>query len=98
MLFVSLFRPTSEAAFSTETQRCIEQDGKMDEEQSSQKPGQFQFFTFLFCRSWMALVSFRKVRGLMVFHPFLKFMIAHLAAPDRRASSLLENCFASARI
>jgi hypothetical protein len=29
----------------------------------------------------MAFVSFRKVRGLIVFLPFLKFMIAHLATP-----------------
>jgi hypothetical protein len=58
----------------------------------------FQFFMLLFCRSWIALVSFRKVRSLMVFLPFLKFMIADLATPDRRESSLLENCFASLRI
>ena len=44
----------------------------------------------LFCRSWIALFSFRKVRGLIVFFPFLKFMIAHLATPDRRESSLFE--------
>ena len=30
------------------------------------------------CRSWMAFVSFRKVRGLIVFFPFLKF---HDCAP-----------------
>jgi len=30
----------------------------------------------------MAFVSFRKVRGLIVFFPFLKFMIALLATPD----------------
>ena len=53
---------------------------------------------FLFCRSRMAFVSFRNVSGLMVFLPFLKFIIALLATPDRRESSLLENCFASARI
>jgi hypothetical protein len=35
----------------------------------------------------MALVSFRKVRGLMVFLPFVKFMIAHRATPDWRESS-----------
>jgi hypothetical protein len=29
-------------------------------------------FTLLFCSSWIAFVSFRKVRGLMVFLPFLK--------------------------
>lgn len=46
----------------------------------------------------MARVSFRKVRGLIVFFPFLKLMIAHLATPDWRESSLLENCFASVRI
>jgi hypothetical protein len=40
-------------------------------------------FGLLFCRSRIARVSFRKVRGLMVFFPFLKFMIAHLATPDR---------------
>ena len=38
----------------------------------------------LFCRAWMAFVSFRKVRGLTVFLPFLKFMIADLATPDWR--------------
>jgi len=36
----------------------------------------------LFCRLWMAFVSFRKVRGLIVFLPLLKFMIADLAIPD----------------
>jgi hypothetical protein len=46
----------------------------------------------------MAFVSFRKVRGLMVFLPFLKFMIADLATPDWRQRRLLENCCASARI
>ena len=37
----------------------------------------FDSLCFLFCRLWIAFVSFRKVRGLMVFFPFLKFMIAH---------------------
>ena len=45
------------------------------------------FSGFLFCRSWMAFVSFRKVRGLIVFFPFLKFLIAHLATPDSREST-----------
>jgi hypothetical protein len=61
-------------------------------------PSLSQFFTSLFCRSWIALVSFRKVRGLMVFFPFLKFIIAHLATPDWRQRLLVENCFASIRI
>jgi len=55
-------------------------------------------FTLLFCRLRIAFVSFRNVRGLMVFLPFLKFMIADLATPDLRESFLLENCFASVRI
>jgi hypothetical protein len=46
----------------------------------------------------MAFVSFRKVRGLIVFFPFLKFIIAQLAISDWRESSLSENCLASARI
>jgi hypothetical protein len=33
-------------------------------------------FSFLFSKSRIALVSFRSVRGLMVFLPFLKFIIA----------------------
>jgi hypothetical protein len=36
----------------------------------------------LLCRLWMAFVSLRSVRGLMVFFPFLKLIIAHLATPD----------------
>jgi len=36
----------------------------------------------MFCNLWMAVVSFRKVRGLIVFLPFLKFMIADLATSD----------------
>jgi len=48
--------------------------------------------------AWIAFISFRNVRGLMVFLPFLKFMIALLATPDLRESTLLENCFACARI
>ena len=32
-----------------------------------------QFFMFLFWRSWVALVGFRRERGLMLFFPFLKF-------------------------
>jgi len=58
----------------------------------------FQFCKFLFRRTWIAFVSFRNVRGLMVFLPFLKFMIAERAIPDLRDSSLLENCFAWVRI
>ena len=53
---------------------------------------------FLFCRAWIAFVSFRKVRGLMTFFPFLKFRIAHSATLDRRERSFVENCFACARI
>jgi hypothetical protein len=45
-----------------------------------------------------AFVSFREVRGLIVFFPFLKFIIAHLAIPDWRESSLSETCLASDRI
>src|SRR4051794_10733626 len=57
----------------------------------------FQFLRFLFCKSWIALVSFRKVRVLMVFFPFLKFRIAHSATLDWRERSLVENSLASAR-
>jgi hypothetical protein len=46
----------------------------------------------------MAFISFSKVRALMLFLPFLKFMIADLATPDWRERRLLENCFASVRI
>jgi len=53
---------------------------------------------FLFCRSWMAFVSFRKVRGLIEFFPLLKLMIAHLATADWRERLLVENCIACARI
>jgi hypothetical protein len=49
-----------------------------------------QFFTSLFCRSWIALVGFRKVRGLLVFLPFLNFRIAHSATLDWRDRSLEE--------
>jgi len=38
----------------------------------------------LFCRLWIALVSFRRERGLMAFSPFLKLLIAHSASLDRR--------------
>lgn len=31
---------------------------------------------------WTAFTSFLRVRGLIVFLPFLKFMIAELATPD----------------
>jgi 2-methylisocitrate lyase-like PEP mutase family enzyme len=34
----------------------------------------------------------------MTFFPFLKRLIAHSATLDRRERSLVENCFASARI
>jgi len=57
-----------------------------------------KFPDFLFCKSWIALVSFRRVRSLMVFFPFLKHLMAHSATLDRRERSLVENCFASARI
>src|ERR1700692_1463494 len=53
---------------------------------------------FLFCSSWIAFISLRKVRGMIVFFPFLKFRIAHLATLDCRERSLVENCFASVRI
>jgi hypothetical protein len=46
----------------------------------------------------MAFVSFRKVRGLIVFFPLLKLMIAHLAIADWRERLPVENCFASVRI
>src|SRR5215831_14714968 len=46
----------------------------------------------------MAIVSFRRVRGLMAFFPFLKCLIAHLATLDCRERRLVENCFAFARI
>src|ERR1039457_1391826 len=55
-------------------------------------------FCFLFCRSRMAFVSFRKVRVLIVFFPLLKLIIAHLATPDWRERRLVENCFPAARI
>jgi hypothetical protein len=45
----------------------------------------------------MAFASFRKVRGLIVFLPFWKFIIALLATPDRR-EQLIRKRFASARI
>ena len=45
----------------------------------------------------MAFVSFRKVRGLIVFLPFLKLMIADRATPDWRERRLVENFVASAR-
>jgi hypothetical protein len=40
----------------------------------------------------MAFVSFRKVRGLIVFFPVLKLIIAHFAIPDSRERLLVENC------
>jgi hypothetical protein len=46
----------------------------------------------------MAFVSFRKVRGLIVFLPFLNFRIAHSATLDWRDRSLVENSLACARI
>src|SRR5438132_3273609 len=58
----------------------------------------FNFFTFLFCRSWIALTSFRRERGLIVFFPFLKLLIAHSASPDLRERRFVENSFACARI
>ena len=45
----------------------------------------------------MAVVSLRRLRGLMVFFPFLKLLMAHSAAPDLRARSFVEKCFAAAR-
>src|SRR5438552_19050433 len=58
----------------------------------------FQFFRFLFCSSWVAIISFRRERGLMVFFPRLKLLIAHSASLDRRDRSLVENGLVSARI
>jgi hypothetical protein len=57
-----------------------------------------QFLMFLFCSSWIAIVSFRRVRGLMVSFPFLNCLIAHLATLAFRERRLVENCFAWARI
>ena len=57
-----------------------------------------QFFSCLFCRPWIAFVSFRRVSGLIVFFPFLKCLIAHSATVDWRERSFVENCFACARI
>lgn len=55
-----------------------------------------QLLMFLFCRSWMAFASFRKVRGLMLFPPFLKFMIATLCnsglAGEQLVRKLLRLC------
>jgi len=62
------------------------------------KQSQCPFWMALFCRRCMAFVSFRKVRGLIVFLPFLKFMIADLGTPDWSERRLLENSFASPRI
>src|SRR5437763_16766438 len=58
----------------------------------------FLILHFLFCRSWIALTSFRRERGLIVFFPFLKLLIAHSASLDWRERRLVENSFASARI
>src|SRR5204863_2613016 len=58
----------------------------------------FQVFIFLFCRSWIALVSFRRERARMVFLPFLKFLMAHSARPDLRERRFVGNSFACARI
>ena len=52
-----------------------------------------QFF-IPFCRSWVAFVSFRKVRRLIVFLPFVNFRIAHSVILDWRERSFVENCFA----
>jgi hypothetical protein len=52
----------------------------------------------LFCRSWMALVSFRRERALIVFLPFLKFRIAHSASPVLRERPFVVNSFAAVRI
>ncbi len=57
-----------------------------------------QFFMLAFCRSWIALVSFPSVRGLIVFLPLLKFLIAHSATLDLRERSFVENCWTPARI
>src|SRR5512133_535145 len=53
--------------------------------------------TFLLCRSWIALISFLNERGLIVFSPFLKFLIAHSASPDW-GETLSENSLAFTRI
>src|SRR6266700_91246 len=52
----------------------------------------------LFCRSWIALIIFRRERALIVFFPFLKFLMAHSASPDLRDRRFVENSFAAARI
>src|SRR5437762_14140177 len=57
-----------------------------------------QLSRFLFCRSWIAITSLRRERGVIVFFPRLKLLIAHSASLDRRDRSLVENCFVSARI
>src|SRR5579864_4780781 len=61
-------------------------------------PPAIHFFMPLFCRSWIALTSFRRERGLIVFFPFLKFLIAHSASAALRESLLVENSFACGRI
>jgi hypothetical protein len=50
---------------------------------------------FLFCRSWIALTSFRRERGLMVFFPLLNLLIVSSASFARRDRHLVENCFAA---
>src|SRR5207244_3349865 len=52
----------------------------------------FRSLMLVFCRSWIVFVSFRSVRGLMTFSPFLKCRMAHSATLDRREISLVENC------
>jgi hypothetical protein len=61
-------------------------------------PASPQFFMILFCRSWIATISFRSEPGLMLPFPFLKFRIVHSPSLDRRARRFVENSFACARI
>jgi hypothetical protein len=42
-------------------------------------------------------ISFRRLRGLIVFFPYLKLLMAHSATVDWRERSFVENCFACAR-
>src|SRR6185369_2818351 len=44
------------------------------------------------------LISFLSERDLIVFSPFLKFLIAHSASPDWRERRLAENSLAFIRI
>jgi hypothetical protein len=52
-----------------------------------------QIFIFLFCRSWIALISLLRDRGLIVFFPLLKVLIAHSASLALRERCLVEKVF-----